>query len=259
MAKITHIFSYNPNSEGAILLSQEMNLKRIRHEKSRYKGNPKKLVINWGSSNLPEEVGKSKIINEPKAVGVCTNKLNFFRALKGSENIPPWTDDQKVAMKWVTEGSTVCARQVLQGHSAEGLVIMKLDDPSSYVKAPLYTKYIPKAEEFRVHIVNGAITDVQRKALRSTWREENEGKTPNFHVRNLANGFVYVRGGFTAPDVVLGCAVSVMKEIGLDFGAVDVIYNQRYNKGYALEINTAPGIEGTSVKNYAAAFTDMFK
>lgn len=254
---ITHLYSHNPKSEGAANIAGALNIKRIRHgENSKFKGGPKKVVINWGSSNLPPEVLKSKVINKPEAVGKCTNKLTFFQTVEGNVSIPPYTTDKEVALKWLTD-HVVVARTILQGSGGEGLIIVDKRNVDNLVKAPLYTQYIPKVDEYRIHVVNGGITDVQRKALRKGWQDENPGKTPNFKVRNLENGFIYMREGVEAPDCVLDQAVAAVKAVGLDFGAVDVIYNQKYNKAYVLEVNCAPGVEGTSIENYKAAFEDM--
>lgn len=253
----SYLFSWNKNSEGAKVLADALKIKRIRHEGSTFKGSSKKTVINWGSSNLPDEVLKSRVLNDPKAVQRCSNKLTFFNTVSGKISHPEFTTSFQEAMKWITDGHKVCARQVLQGHSAEGLVIMHKDDVNSFVEAPLYTKYVKKLDEYRIHVVNNAVTDVQRKALKTGWTEENPGEKPNWSIRNHANGFVYIRQGFAAPNCVLEEAVKTIQVVGLDFGAVDVIYNNKYETAYVLEVNTAPGIEGTSVENYVAAFRDM--
>ena len=39
----------------------------------------------------------------------------------------------------------------------------------------------------------------------------------------------------------------------VDFGAVDVVWNDQYQKAYVLEVNTAPGIENSTVLDYATA------
>lgn len=254
---MSFIYSWNPNSEGAKNLADALKVRRIRHKNSTFKGSPKKVVINWGSSNLPDEVMKCQILNRPEAVLLCSNKLHFFRKINGQVTHPEFTESYDQAVDWVGKGFTVCARTVLQGHSAEGLVLMSKDNPNEFVKAPLYTKYVPKADEYRIHVANKAVLDVQRKALRSSWTDENPGKNPNWKIRNLDNGFVYVRQNVHAPNVVLQEAVNVMNVVGLDFGAVDIIYNHKQEKAYVLEVNTAPGIEGTSVENYVAAFKDM--
>lgn len=254
---ITHLYSYNQNSEGSKVIAGALGVKRIKHENSKFKGGPKKIVLNWGSSNLPEEILKSRVINHPKAVALCTNKLSFFNAVRGKVSIPDFTTKIDEALTWLKEGKTVCARTILQGSGGDGLVLMTKDDLDSIVKAPLYTLYIPKVDEYRVHVVNGAITDIQRKALSNAWQEENPDKKANFKIRNLANGFIYMRGNLNPPDVVLEEAVKAVKAVGLDFGAVDVIFNQKQNMGYVLEVNCAPGVEGTSIVNYTAAFKDM--
>lgn len=254
---ISHLFSYNPNSKGAAAIAESLGIKRIRHTNSKFKGSKKRTVINWGSSNLPEEVMKCNVINNPVAVGLATNKKTFFETVTEKVSIPPFTSSFDTAMEWIKEGKTVIARTILQGSGGEGIVIMDKENPDNFVKAPLYTQYVPKADEFRIHVVNSAVTDVQRKALKSDWGDNNPGQKPNWKIRNLENGFIYMRNNIQAPDCVIEEAIKAVREIGLDFGAVDVIYNQKQNKAYVLEINSAPGVEGTSILNYTAAFKDM--
>lgn len=254
------IYSWNKNSEGASTLAQALGARKIRHENSKFKGSPDKVVINWGSSNLPNEVEKSRVLNSSKSISLCSNKKIFFETCSKNNKIsvPPWTTSRDEAFNWVADNKTVCARQVLQGHSAEGLVIMTKNDPKSLVDAPLYTKYIKKQDEYRVHVVKDRVVDVQRKALRSDWYDDNPGSEPNYLVRNLQNGFIYVRGGINPPKCVIDQALLVVDFIGLDFGAVDVIYNKKGDQAYVLEINSAPGLVGTTVENYAKAFKELF-
>lgn len=254
---VVNIYSWKEASEGAKQLAEAMGIKRLKHEGSKYKGSDKKIVINWGSSSVPDEVKKSRILNPTNVVALCSNKLNFFKALSGKGvTIPDWTDDYDQAIKWVTDGHVVCARTVLSGHSATGLVLMDKDNPKSFVKAPLYTKYVPKKDEYRVHVVAGKVIDVQRKALRNGWLEEHGGDV-NYKVRNLANGFVYVRQDVVAPKQVMEEAVKAAEIVKLDFGAVDVVFNAKKDAAYVLEINTAPGLEGASVENYAKALGEI--
>lgn len=253
----TFIYSWNPHSEGATALGNELKAKKIKHEGSKFKGSLKKTVINWGSSSLPEEALKCRVINHPSKVALCSNKLHFFEALAGKGvSLPDWTTDYDTAIRWVTEGNTVCARTVLNGHSGNGLVLMDKDNPKSFVKAPLYTKYVPKKEEYRVHVVRGEVVDVQKKALRNGWIEEH-GANVNYKVRNLANGFVYIRNEIKPSLIVLREAIAGMNVIGLEFGAADIVYNQKRDTAYLLEINCAPGLEGTTVETYAKALEKL--
>ena len=49
-----------------------------------------------------------------------------------------------------------------------------------------------------------------------------------------------------------------IKVLGLDFGAVDIIYNKQEDKWYVLEVNTAPGIYGTTLDKYVNAIMRAF-
>lgn len=247
-----YLYSYNMFSKGCEALARALGIKRIRRERSRFRGSQRKTVINWGSSN-PERYGEimnCHIINHPSAVAICSNKLEFFRTVGEHCSVPEWTENIQVVRDWLEDGHVACARQSLTGSCGAGLVVIR--DSSQLVEAPLYTKYTPKTDEYRIHVVAGKVIDVQRKALR------NGTAQPNWQVRNSANGFVYVRQGVTPPACVKEEALKAVAAVPeLVFGAVDVIYNQRRDKAYVLEINTAPGIEGTTVTKYAESFKEI--
>ena len=103
-----------------------------------------------------------------------------------------------------------------------------------------------------MHVVGQSIIAVQRKA------RNPEVDKPNWKVRNHDNGFIFVRGGFTAPDAVLEEARRAIKALGLDFGAVDIIWNDKQGKAFVLEVNTAPGLEGQTIEDYAEGFRRLF-
>lgn len=249
----TFIYSWNSNSESAKALKNIMGITKIKNENSSFKGSNRKRVINWGSSELPPEVMKCVVLNEPNSVKISTNKLSFFRKISRVQPniIPDWTEDFETAVAWVAEGSTVCARTVLNGHSANGLIIMEKNNPEGFVNAPLYTKYIPKTEEYRVHVVNGIVIDYQRKTLK---REKAEsGENINWKIRNLDNGFIYQRENIKLSDEIKNACVRAMDIVDLYFGAVDVVVHNKTGNPYILEVNTAPGLQGTTLENYARA------
>lgn len=246
-----YLYAYKQGSQSGKDLANALGIRRIKHEGSRFRGGPHKTVINWGASQLPEEVMKCRVLNSPEAVALCSNKLKFFKALEGQPvNLPEFTQDKEEALKWLGEGLIVFARTKLNGHSGEGIVeIHKLED---MVEAPLYVKYIPKRDEYRVHIFQGEVLSIQRKALRGDMNREEA----NFRVRNLANGFIFARNeDKECPECVTEQAKSAFNLItSLDFCSVDVIYNEYRDKAYVLEINTASGLAGTTLDEYVAAF-----
>ena len=73
-------------------------------------------------------------------------------------------------------------------------------------------------------------------------------------IRNHKNGWVYAREGITIPDDLEQQAFNTMQALGLKFGAVDLIWNEHENKSYVLEVNTAPGLVGTTLSKYVDAF-----
>lgn len=250
------IYSYNFASESAKLLSEATGFKRIKPEGSKFKGSKNKFVINWGSSEVPEEVEKCMIINPPNAVKIASNKLKFFYHVKDKVSIPDFTKDIEEAKQWVDEGNIVFGRKTLTGHSGEGIFI--LEEPKDFEAAPIcpvYTRYIPKKDEYRVHIVDDEVIDVRRKAI----RQGVNAKAVNFKVRSYNNGFIFVKNDVNPPQQVIEEALKAVKVCGLHFGAVDVIFNNFRDKAYVLEVNTAPGLEGSSVETYAEAFKKFLK
>ncbi|GAG47489.1 unnamed protein product, partial [marine sediment metagenome] len=80
----------------------------------------------------------------------------------------------------------------------------------------------------------------------------------DYQIRNTDNGWVYCRGGVDAPEAVITAAVRAVDCLGLDFGAVDIGYNEHYDRCAVFEVNTAPGLEGTTLDKYFEAFRTVF-
>lgn len=244
------VYSTRP-SDGAKELATALDAKRIKTEGSTYKSKPSHVLVNWGNSSLPfKPVGT--VLNNPEAVAVATNKLSTFQKLS-KDICPPWTDSQGEAAKWLEEGGAVCVRQKLRSSGADGLVIFGPENFKEWgelSKAPLYTKYVKKAAEYRIHVYKDWVIDYQQKRLRSDLPEEFK---PNFKIQNLENGFIYARENVQPPKQVMDNAIRAVSELGLDFGAVDVIYNEKKGQAIVLEVNTAPGLQGTTITSYATA------
>lgn len=263
----TFLYPYKDGSASAKALAQALNIKRIKREGSKFK--PKgKTIINWGSSDLPALYGVARVLNTPDKIARATNKLAFFRLMEQAglnDDVVKWTTSHSDVQDWLNEGGVVVARTKLTGHSGEGIELVE-GVAAEIPEAPLYTLYTPKKHEFRIHCVrtqilgqpgSGAyaldIFDIQRKARKSDVPDEDV----NWKVRNLGGGFIYAREGFTLPDVVKDVALRIFEATGLDFGAVDIIYNEKHNRAYALELNTAPGLSGTTLNNYVTMLKEL--
>lgn len=249
------VIPYRQGSKSAAALAGALGGRVLLLKGSKYKHRPwSDTVINWGCTDVPDPPGTASVMsglmNKPAFLRFASNKLNFFRLMKErdlSDVVPEWWEKGEDIPD--TAFPIVC-RTVLAGHSGEGIVIVyKRED---LVPAPLYVKYVRKQDEYRIHVgkkgeENGVIS-VQRKARRL------DCETPDWKVRNHQNGFVYVRNDVTPPDAVLAAATQAFGVTGLDFGAVDVIWNEHGKRAYVLEVNTAPGLEGQTVTDYAKFF-----
>lgn len=255
------LYPYKNGSKGAKGLADALGIIQIKKEGSKFRGSNNKLVINWGNSMSTEEVDKCAVLNKPASVAICSNKLSFFRHILANNNnnvadyveIPWFTDNKEEALNLTFDGHKIVCRTVLNGHSGEGIVIA--DRAEQIVDAPLYVEYRPKKTEYRVHVLNGQVVDVQRKARDHSVPEDKV----NWQVRNHQFGFVFVRDEEPdkIPRGVLTNAVSAVKVVGLDFGAVDVIYNEKQNRASVLEINTAPGLQGSTLEGYTKRFEEI--
>lgn len=210
-------------------------------------------AINWGCGDVRTVRLDSinRLINPCNQVTVAGNKLLTFQKLKDVDGIriPTFTTDRSVAESWLRDGIDVVCRTQLRGHSGAGIVLSNKDNP--LVDAPLYVQYVKKQKEFRVHVAFGEVIDVQEKRKRSDLPEDF---TANFQVRNHQTGWVYCRENIEEPTELRTMAGEVVRQLALDFGAVDLIFNTKQNACYCLEVNTAPGLEGTTVEKYAQAF-----
>ena len=248
------VLPYRAGSRGARELADAIGGRVLRLQGSRYVPRARDLIINWGNADPPVFMGV-RMLNG-RGIRTASNKLQFFQRVSTLDNaILPrfWTSPNDIP----DDCFPVVCRTVLAGHSGEGIVIA--DRRDALVPAPLYVQYIKKQDEYRVHVgIDGPraganagftrIIDIQQKKRRQ------EHENPNWQVRNLANGFIYAREGVNPPECVLDVARRALACTDLDFGAVDVIYNARENRAYVLEINTAPGITGTTVENYVNFF-----
>jgi glutathione synthase/RimK-type ligase-like ATP-grasp enzyme len=182
-----------------------------------------------------------------------TDKLTQFQRFhEHSVACPEFTTSIDTAREWARDGNVVVCRTLLRGSEGRGIVLA--ETPEQVVAAPLYTKYIKKKKEFRVHVFNGEVIDVQEKRKRKEYEGERDTR-----VRNTANGYVFCRDGISEPDSLRAISISAVQALGYQLGAVDVGFNERDNRAFVLEVNATPGMEGTTLQKYASAIAEWYR
>lgn len=252
------VLPYRQGSRSAKVLAEALGGRVLKLVGSTFKVKLGDVIINWGQTVPPPDraVWPVAPLNAPEIIKAASNKLNFFKLMKETGNesiIPPfWT-----AKGDVPDGAfPVVCRTVLAGHSGDGIVIAA--DPAALADAALYVGYVKKQEEYRVHVGKTSSGDLQIIAVqRKARRLETPDNEVNWQVRNHKNGFVFVRQNVTPPASILEVSRKALSASGLDFGAVDVIWNAYQEKAYVLEINTAPGLEGQTVEDYVTFFKSL--
>jgi len=237
-----YVLPYINGSKSVKTLKEELEATEIRRIGSRYRPRKGDVMINWGCSSPPIARLPEIVVNSFEAVSLFSCKLQAFNwFLSNNIATPAWTQGKEIASTWPI---TVC-RTLLRGHSGQGIVIVNKGEPLP--DAPLYVQYTKKKDEYRVHFMAGNVIDIQKKMKRSGIEHDHK-------VRNIHTGWVYGRENIEVPECVIVLAKDVISKCPLVFGAIDIIYNEKYNTPLVLEINTAPGLYGTTLGKYVEAF-----
>ncbi len=256
------IYPYKLGSHSAYDLAKELDTICVRPN-GKFRPSRRTLILNWGSRHLPNWWGplaSSTMLNKPQYVENASAKDKTFRVLADnglSEIVVPWTLSRSTADGWLrnpvygSKLNAVVCRTLTRSSSGNGVVLAT--KPDELVTAPLYTRYVPKSHEFRVHVFNGQVLDVQEKRK----QKEFEGKFDKY-IRNHPRGWVFCRVGLECPDSVKDAAVRAVTALGLHFGAVDIGYDAKFG-AKIYEVNTAPGLEGQTIPAYGKAVKAYLK
>lgn len=227
---------------------------------SKLKPHHEDLWINWGNGGyktfpeLEHVQGEEDVIllNNPFYVNIACVKSKTFKALNIA-GVPTleWTKNKDKAVKWLIDGDTVIARATETGCCGVGITIHSVESGNvTLPDVPLYTKYQKKRHEYRVHVFDGKVIDVVQKKKKVGHPSPTGGK-----IRNIDDGWVFAHNDLKVKDMgrLHQIGIDAVKACALDFGAVDIIWNESQDKYYVVEVNTAPGLESSTIDKYAEA------
>lgn len=245
------VIPYNKYSRSYKVLRKEL---KNRSDRNGY------LFINWGLSvnngGLTIEGEEERLLNHFEAVRRASNKITTYNILRDTGiDIPEfWLPRSYDSAKtYARNGGVLVCRRLVSSHSGNGIDIVDSSnfDTVDFSQYKVITKYVKKRKEYRAHVFNERVIDVQEKRKVRDYEGEPDPK-----IRSHLRGWVYCRENVEYRRDMVDIAKTVILSLGLDFGAVDIIWNERENKYYVLEVNTAPGIEGTTLSKYVDAIVE---
>jgi len=209
-----------------------------------------KLLQEGLSTKLGYKVLRSKaprLGRENIVYGECKDKITQYKYFAENQ-VPalPFTTSQEAASSWLADGQTLVARCLTR--ASEGRVIVILEQGKPWVVAPVYTRYLKKKYEYRVHIFKDQVVQVLEKRKRKEFEGERETK-----IRNTANGYVFCSQDVVEPPGIRELALKASKVTSSMFKGVDIGFNEKLNELFVIEVNSAPGIQGSNVARYIAA------
>ncbi len=241
------ILPYKMSSESARRLAESLDVLRIHPTRGTYRRKKSHILINWGCSHTPyEDSFRPGDFNHPVSVSAAADKLVTFELLSlKSIPVPAWTKDIEVAKAWQ---SKVYGRDSACGHGGEGIHVY---NPGEELGHHLfYTKGVKNAIEYRIHIADGRVLDITQK------KKKNGHESLVNGVRNHENGWVFCRNNIIKPhDTLVQTATDAVRGLDLCFGAVDICTSSA-GQVTVFEVNTAPGIEGTTLDRYVSFFKE---
>lgn len=177
--------------------------------------------------------------------GQSVDKLTQYRWFQeqGLSSLEFTTSGQQVCT-WLEEGTTVFGRRYLNSSCGKGIVVIE-PDFDEVPPCPVYTKYKKKKREFRVHVYKDKVVAITEKRKRAGFEGQRDTK-----IRNLANGYVFCQTVENIPEGLETLALAASKVSPSDFKGVDIGYNEKNNELFIIEVNSAPGVQGSNINAY---------
>lgn len=253
------LFPWKMGSHSGKALADALGAKRV-YADGKYQPRDGDLVVNWGNTEPPawfEQLFKRKsthYLNPPGNVAIAVNKVAALTTMQeAGVNVPEWTTSKAIAQEWFENGKVVVCRLKTKAHAADGIILAHSGVMDALPQAPLYTLYTKKSEEYRVHVADGVVIDIAQKKISYGVEKDHI----NYQIRTHTGGWIFARDGLNVPDDVYVQAVNAVGSMGLHFGAVDVGWNNHYQKATVYEVNSAPGLVGTTLDRYRRHFNGI--
>lgn len=292
MAKDTYIYYSGPTDDTGGRLAAAIG---AQHGKTKPAGTKAKIVIGWGCKTKDKvNMTHHTVLNHPDKIRTNRNKFESLSLLKragvpvadfiDASGVMAALDNSRSAINLPLVGR----KKYHQGGKdfwtclTSGQVRKAINQEAGY-----FQNYLDIVDEFRLHVFQGKVINMQKKVERSNmtaaYKEQHGSRIANIAGKNNVNldkqTMDYVLDNLgkreERPDQIIKsntrgwkfsqiktaqadlkkAAIDAVKAIGLDFGAVDCCITEG-GQAYVIEVNTGPGLQGTSFDAYVVAFKD---
>lgn len=190
-------------------------------------------TINWGNHIYRND--KLFKLNVPSAIALAANKAKARNFLQSRGVAVPFT--------WFWEGNSqlafpCIARPPYHHAGREFYIVGSLPEFVEFSKERnlggwYFSQIFEKTHEFRVHVAHGKILTISNKPLVEGEIRANQAVTEESWKALKWHEF---------NPVVCAESIRAVEELGLDYGAVDIMYNASNNTVAIAEVNTSPSI-----------------
>jgi glutathione synthase/RimK-type ligase-like ATP-grasp enzyme len=266
-------------------------------------GTKKKIVIGWGAKTKKDaNLGNATVVNHPDRIRDNRNKFKALEImLRAGVSVAPFTSSGNVLSALDADGNAIKLPIIARTNYHQGgrnfitcLTRTHVDEAIKQLaaigKQGYFQNYIDVREEFRLHVMDGAVIYAQRKIPRDNMKTayvddqmdkikrmaEKKGKKVDEETLKFA--LDYQGDKITGPDLVVksntrgykfssiklknvnedlaGQAIRAVEALGLQFGAVDCVLDAD-GSPWVIEVNTGPGLEGSSFRAYVTSFAEV--
>lgn len=240
-----HLLYHPAGHRSARRLAAFLGIPAVRHKAAR--ALTTSLLLRWGSA---ARVAHTDTEIQPRSalIGYRTRTDQLTKLAEAGVQVPAFSTDRSDI-----EGP-VLARRFSKGRQpSHGRGITVLAPTTQPTEAhDLYMALIPKARQFRVHVVRQNDSFVTRtREVIPTYQKDLKAFVWNTHT-----GFTYRVVQGARPSGVIPASKAAVDALALDFGAVDVITDPK-DSVFVLEVNTAPGLADPTLEWYANQFAPL--
>ena len=253
-------------------------------------------ILCWGTKIKKEiNFGKRKVYNNPNNIKLNRHKFKAMQKMQAEGcNIEKFSTDIADVENGKLKYPVVARTNYHQGGTGFWLCLNKLQLKKAFDEgATYYQQYINIKDEYRLHIVDGKVIYAVKKIARNNHKEafvnhysdyiNNFAEKNDINVNKDTLKFVLerlARKMATKSDMIIRSntrgwkfsklnvaglnnnlkteAILAIKALKLDFGAVDCCIDMNGNV-YIIEVNTGPGLEGSSFEAWVKALKNLTK